>query len=301
MLKRFLLKPLPFPDRAWIRWCIGLAVFLIVFCFLAVYQPFILSGFLKNRLEVSAGFSALAAVVVVLILQLGAWLAPDSCSREHFTNLGLVWLSAAALLLYALACYLLSRFLDPTGTPEIKYLNLILLFLDIVIAPTFLLANVVDWNHRKLTIVELPRLRQNSEKEPNQSKDKIRLLGNKGNILLELKESSFIAAFSNENYVDVFYLEDDNRVKKQMLRIPLSRLQDQVSSNRAFIRCHRTRLINLNFVTDLVTLNHKKLLKLKHLEEVIPVSRQYPIMDHFLINTDSRLHQPSGSGCTPGH
>lgn len=95
-----------------------------------------------------------------------------------------------------------------------------------------------------------------------------------------LNLQSFICSFSYQNYVELYFLED-GKLKNVLLRLTFSSFYDQVSTCKMIIRCHRTRIVNLDYISSLVTNNGRKMVKLKYIDETIPVSRDYPIEDHF--------------------
>ena len=85
---------------------------------------------------------------------------------------------------------------------------------------------------------------------------------------------NFVLAKSDGNYCSVFFLNETNQIVKKIVRISLSNLESQLVSNR-IIRCHRSFLINSNFIQSKKGNAQGYKLKLQHIEDLVPVSRNY--------------------------
>jgi len=92
----------------------------------------------------------------------------------------------------------------------------------------------------------------------------------KDNLRIEAK--SFLAASSADNYVKVFYLEND-QIKNAMLRTTLKKLEENALPFPELFRCHRTAIINMAAVESLTGSAQGYRLQLMGLPEEIPVSR----------------------------
>jgi len=92
----------------------------------------------------------------------------------------------------------------------------------------------------------------------------------KDNLRIEAK--SFLAASSADNYVKVFYREND-RIKNAMLRTTLKKVEENALPFPELFRCHRTAIINMAAVESLTGSAQGYRLQLMGLPEEIPVSR----------------------------
>ena len=83
----------------------------------------------------------------------------------------------------------------------------------------------------------------------------------------------FLYAQSEGNYSNIFYL-NSQIVEKQLLRISLKNLEEQIGDDTIF-RCHRSYMINIQNSV------HKKgnaqgfKISMKLTDEIVPVSRKY--------------------------
>jgi len=89
---------------------------------------------------------------------------------------------------------------------------------------------------------------------------------------LTIPAACLIAATSADNYVKVFYLQNE-QLKTAMLRTTLKKLEENVASTPSFFRCHRTAVVNLNAVENVTGTAQGYRLQFQHLSEEIPVSR----------------------------
>jgi hypothetical protein len=85
---------------------------------------------------------------------------------------------------------------------------------------------------------------------------------------------NFIFAKSEGNYCQVFYFDKNNSISKKLIRISLTNFENHFNSE-LIARCHRSYLINLNQIISKKGNAQGYKLKLNHIDELIPVSRNY--------------------------
>ncbi|MEO6820811.1 MAG: LytTR family DNA-binding domain-containing protein [Ginsengibacter sp.] len=103
---------------------------------------------------------------------------------------------------------------------------------------------------------------------------------------LTIPAAAFIAATSADNYVKVFFLEND-QLKSSMLRTTLKNVEGNTADFPEFFRCHRTALINMDTVQSVSGSAQGYRLRLDHLPQEIPVSRN---MNHVIKERLSSIH-----------
>ncbi len=89
---------------------------------------------------------------------------------------------------------------------------------------------------------------------------------------LRIEAKSFLAATSADNYVKVFFREND-QIKNAMLRTTLKKLEENALPFPELFRCHRTAIINMTAVENLTGSAQGYRLQLTDFPEEIPVSR----------------------------
>jgi hypothetical protein len=99
----------------------------------------------------------------------------------------------------------------------------------------------------------------------------IKLLGQNNNEFLMVKPLQIIFMEAADNYVEIHFREE--RLKKVLLRSTLSLIHQQLGSFEFFIKCHRSYVVNRNHIVSTSGNAQGLKLKLKDIEEPIPVSR----------------------------
>lgn len=95
---------------------------------------------------------------------------------------------------------------------------------------------------------------------------------NSGKLNFLLKEMLFIK--SANNYVEIYYLNDD-QIKKKLVRSTLASIELLIESYPTLIRCHRTCIVNTQFVGKLNSVCNNHTLTINGYNRQIPVSRRY--------------------------
>jgi hypothetical protein len=89
---------------------------------------------------------------------------------------------------------------------------------------------------------------------------------------LTILYTSFLAATSADNYVKVFY-QENNKLKTTIIRSTLKRVEENTASFPQFFRCHRTAIVNMCAVQSVNGSAQGYRLQLPLLQDEIPVSR----------------------------
>lgn len=89
---------------------------------------------------------------------------------------------------------------------------------------------------------------------------------------LTILAANFLAATSADNYVKVYYVKNEKPVTG-ILRTTLKKVAENTAGFPSFYRCHRTALVNLAAVQNVVGTAQGYRLKLSFLQDEIPVSR----------------------------
>lgn len=92
---------------------------------------------------------------------------------------------------------------------------------------------------------------------------------------LEINVADFIFAESDNNYVTVHF-EDNGETRRELIRLSIKRLAEQIAEAQQIIRCHRSYLVNKNRIKDVEGNARSLCVRLEGVEEGIPVSRSFP-------------------------
>ena len=110
---------------------------------------------------------------------------------------------------------------------------------------------------------------------------KIYAQNNKEHIKLETKELLYITCHGN--YAS-FFIEKKGVIKEKILRTTLANIEKKFENNTKIIRCHKSFIVNTNYIIDITGNARGYILTLKNIEHKIPVSRSFSkqSLDSFL-------------------
>lgn len=102
----------------------------------------------------------------------------------------------------------------------------------------------------------------------------------KGRTRLELRLDSIICFEANDNYVTIHYLTAEGKPVKRLERLSMRKVEELLAdSGELFLRVHKSFLINKDFVLEVTGKSQAYRIRLSHLEEQVPVSRNVKIRE----------------------
>ncbi len=134
----------------------------------------------------------------------------------------------------------------------------------------------------KYGVIEVP-----SEESQKDRKDKqITIQGENKSETLTIPESAFIYAQAQQNYVEVYY-NNDNVMQQKMFRSTLSNIMKQLPNAW---QVHRSYLVNLEYLEAVEGNARKRVMKITKVEDVIPISQKYYVaLQNRLSNSSRKL------------
>jgi DNA-binding LytR/AlgR family response regulator len=118
------------------------------------------------------------------------------------------------------------------------------------------------------------KLRKNEKDREN---DEINIISDNKSDKLSLKYRHIVSVKSANNYTEINYIKNNELVKK-LIRNTLKNIESQLTNKSIFIRCHRTSIVNINYIDKLFRSYNGYRLTLTCCDEHIPVARQYVIL-----------------------
>ena len=101
---------------------------------------------------------------------------------------------------------------------------------------------------------------------------KIYAQNNKEYIKIETKDLLYITC--QGNYAS-FFLRKNGIIKEKILRTTLANIEKEFKNNPKIIRCHKSFIVNTNYILDITGNARGYILSLKNIENKIPVSRSF--------------------------
>ena len=90
---------------------------------------------------------------------------------------------------------------------------------------------------------------------------------------IDLHVSNLLYVEAVGNYVKVYRIADEGKVRNDMLRATSKQIEDQLSDYPMIVRCHRAFLVNLHQVEKIESKGGVMQLIIRHCHESLPVSR----------------------------
>lgn len=250
-----------------------------VFLFILFFQPFPLGKLdYENRLLYVAGFGAITFFLACIIL-IGfplsnfKWVKSNEGNGDppYTLNLFLFVLNTVAFVFY----------IRYVGKNPLSLYIMFKVFL-VCLLPMIIMIILYKNKSQERIIIKLQRQNANyisriREVEKRREEKEINIFSSNKAEKLTLKYKNIILIKSADNYIEIFYLKNDSTEKK-LLRNTLKDIELQLIHHSNFIRCHRTRIVNIAFVEKLTRSYSGYNLKIDYIEGEVPVSRQYLIL-----------------------
>ena len=107
--------------------------------------------------------------------------------------------------------------------------------------------------------------------EKESSDQLLKIQNEKGELLITFESNSFFLAEAQQNYVSLYSKDKEKGLNKDLIRITLNDLEQQIDAG---IRVHRSYLVNLEFVKAIKGNKRKSFLTLEGIDFPVPVSPQ---------------------------
>jgi len=247
-----------------------------VFLFLWFFQPFGLSSLSVNITFVAFGYGSVCFIIMVLLDLIQYQLFPSNFNEEHWTvGKEILWI-LLNLLLIGVGNFLYSFAI---GIIVFSFYNLAVFSLYTIAIGIFPVSAAILINQARLNSKfehessQLNPIIERAKKEGvHSSRSRINIMSESGTHELECWPDEFLYAKSDDNYVEIHFLQQNKRSRK-IVRSTLKNLYATLPDEDEFFRCHKSYIINLSKLKHISGNAQGYKLHLIGIEEVIPVSR----------------------------
>ncbi|MBN2682693.1 MAG: tetratricopeptide repeat protein [Bacteroidales bacterium] len=156
------------------------------------------------------------------------------------------------------------------------WFDILIVVLSLSIIPLFIIVVFIEKIHLKkqAKITEVLSHHLKHIEKPLED-HLITLKSDKSKEELSFLLSEFICAEAKGNYSEINYLQGDKQ-KKTMMLISMKMIEEQLQNFETIIRCHKSFIVNSSKILKLTGNSQGYKLIVKHLENRIPVSRNFP-------------------------
>lgn len=247
-----------------------------VFLFILFFQPFPLEMLDYNsRLLYVLGFGGLTFLISCIVLIFLPFFLPKWLKASEWESGPPFILSALLLILTTTSFAFYIRFVGKSDLSLFVIFKMVL----VCLIPIFILV-ILYKNKYQEQIIEILRDQNKSyftklsTYEKKGGEKEIDIFSSNKSDKVTIKPKEIILIKSADNYIEIFYLENDS-IEKKIIRNTLKDIETQLSEHKNIIRCHRTSLINIFYIEKLTRDYSGYSLLVSELAEKVPVSRQY--------------------------
>jgi len=272
-MQDFLNKTYPFNDNLKQNLKVIFGISFGLFLFMLFFQPLeLLSTDFNNKLLIIAGFSGITFIFMVLALIITPSVLPGlflsgkwNFKRDIVLNT-CIWASiSVAFIFYA----------HYVGQAKITFYSVfIIVLLCLTQVSVIIITN--RFEILKIKLQDALNLNKKPDKisvEENESYE-IEFESENKSERFSLPLNKIILLRSADNYIEIFW-EKESEIIKRLIRKTLINAEYQLKEYKNYVRCHRTCLVNVDYVSKLNIYPQGYKLRLNFIEEEIPVSRQY--------------------------
>ena len=254
-----------------ILYSFGIAIF--CFLFLYIFEPFglyNLSGFYKLKIISLYVFSGLIISIVHLF-----WIQNKIIKTYNLRNtiLWICWIT----FLTSISSSIINDIAFNNG--HFSFLSF-MVFLGIIFVITIIPVLVlILWHYvhtlqRQIKISGQLNKKIQEKAEQSDNSETILFVASNKRENISLLLNHFLYIKSADNYIDVYYMENDIK-KHNLLRNTLNEIEKKFAGNKNIQRCHISYIVNIGIIDSVLGNASGYKLKLKHTEELIPVSKKY--------------------------
>ncbi len=247
-----------------------------VFIFILFFQPFPLDRLNNSNILV---FVTGLAAIVLFFLALVRVIIPVFLNWQKKTDPGPAMPAyLSSFLILTLTSIAFPFYLHYVGSVTITFLIMfkVVILCSAPAVALWLYDRITDLNHQiGSLIIEKKIIQKKIEKYEEDFLNKpVEFISESSSEKLTLTLADVVLIKSADNYVEIIF-QEDNHLKKKLIRNTLKNVENQIRVYSNFIRCHRTCIVNTHHVEKLEKSYHNHWITVKGLEEPIPVSRQY--------------------------
>lgn len=268
MITTWLRRPFPFINDT--KFAVALSILIGVVCFiiLTVYRPWDLDQ--VDSTIYLLGFGGNATIALLVHLLLLPKMKPTWFCDDHWTIRHQALLTVSILVLIAVCNYLYNTVVGSDMSPQYSlpfflYMTTAVGMLPILL--TIYVTEVVARNRNTTTAQNLTLVGNTSVVQTLSIQS-----DNTSDPIVVIRDSDLIYAQADGNYTKLITISGDQE-KQYYLRLSLKQLHQQVESSSAFVRCHRSYLVNKNHMEKVTGNARSMVAHLPVVEAVIPISR----------------------------
>ncbi len=273
-LQNWFAKPYPRVIENKVKLAITSVVAIVCFLILVIFRPFGLHE--VTQITYLAGFGICAFVPLAIYYFLLPNIFSNAFDEDHWT-IRKEFLSYVCILLAISSLnYFYNSTIGKEISPQYNFFQFVFMTVAVgafpVLIMIYLTERIAKNRNNEVAIDINSKLDKEDHVEPS---SRITIVSNnKTELPYDFKQNEIIAAKSSGNYIELFLDTEKSRQSKYLIRLSMSELESQMIDNDAFLRCHKSYLINKSNVEN-VHGNARSCVANMHNGMQIPISRTF--------------------------
>ena len=275
-LKNYLTTPYFFNPNFIFKFKVSFLFGSFVFLFLYIFQPFYISFYPEIIFEFTLGIGIITFIGILFFLTLSPIVFKRYFNEDNWTIGKNIFFILIGILFISSAIYYFGETVKtPYNYKRLNYFQYLFYSVLVSIMPCvfFITYNEkLTSTKRSLKATKIIKERVLPEKIVSNT---IKIYAQNNKESLEFDGKDLIYITSNGNYAS-FYLKNGDCVTEKIIRTTLAKLESELNDfSSAFIKCHKSYIINSNYIKDIKGNARGYLITLKNITFDIPVSRNF--------------------------
>ena len=270
----------PYPEHAGFAEILKSSIIsaIIVFLFLAVFQPFQLDSLGSDAIKFSFYFGLITFATSLIFECIISFVFKITRTGPSWTFWKWLIMVLALVICIAISNYVFMMIALDRSFQIFQFMGMLQATLAVGIFPCFIIGSITLIRNTKVNqkIADSidAELIQNDSSSDHATSVNVSLPIKNSTKTFDLDPQRILFIEAMQNYVQIHMLEAEGRVKKEMHRNTISTLEEVLLSHE-IKRCHRSYLVNPHMIKEITGNAQGLKIAMKHGEEIVPVSRKY--------------------------
>jgi hypothetical protein len=271
----WLSKPYYFNPSSKFKFQLSFAFGLFLFLFLYFFKPFDLSSFEGALLEYSLGMGIVDFLGTFLLLYISPLIFKDYFNEDNWTVGRQILLMAIGLLFIGVILWNFGEiYKEIYGFGKISLIAFLSKTFLVGLIPLTFYVFVNEKTVREKRERRVLRMKEIKKESKIYISQEVSINSDNEKEKITFKIDNLVYITSQGNYAS-FFLKKDDKLKEKILRITLTNITEKLTDYPNIIRCHKSYIVNSNFINNINGNARGYLLKSDYISQEIPVSRKF--------------------------
>lgn len=266
-------KPYFLIDNLNVKLSMVLGVGVFTYLFLLVFQPYGINQAIKYNPFLIVGYGVLVSFSLFITYFILPKIFPFFFSVKSWTVKKEALFLLTSFIIISTTNFFYHTYFVAHFMPKFSFVRFVTVVFSIGVFPVFFIIFMVErYLYRKHNIPTekvIETIRKEKKETVSIPSDNVK----EDPLILDL--DTIVFAQSNNNYTTIYYI-DNQKVKKELMRITLKKVAKILEQYPQFVRCHRSYLVNKYQILKVEGNARSLQVYFKQIDNVVPVSRSFP-------------------------